>query len=152
MPEGCNYRSQSYVFFHTDLWLEYFALCSCIFILFLFLALHTKSPICIANTVNIFSMAAHVFCNLFLKTCLLFRQILITCFKCSRVSFSPYSYSEKVGWNIICHVTWGDHVFKGLPDLMFGVHWSRINGDVKYLTWPREQRVERLYGKTPQGK
>ena len=33
------------------------------------------------------------------KICPLFGQILITCLKCSRASFSPSCYSEKVRWD-----------------------------------------------------
>ena len=45
-----------------------------------------------------FHYAVHVFSNLFLKICPLFGQILITCLKCSRASFSLSSYSEKMHW------------------------------------------------------
>ena len=51
-----------------------------------------------SNVANIFNIAHHVFCNLFWKICPLFGQILITSLKCSRVSFSPCSYSEKMRW------------------------------------------------------
>ena len=45
--------------------------------------------------VNIFSIAFHVFRNLFGKICPLFGQILITCLKRPRASFSPFSYRKK---------------------------------------------------------
>ena len=48
------------------------------------------------ESVDVFSIAAQVFSNLFLKTCPPFRQNLITCLKCSRASFSLSSYSEKM--------------------------------------------------------
>ena len=44
------------------------------------------------------SIAVHIFCNLFWKICPLFGQILITCLKCSRASFLPSSYNEKMHW------------------------------------------------------
>ena len=50
------------------------------------------------NFVNIFSIALHVFSNSFWKICPLFGQILITCLKCFRASFSLSSYSEKMRW------------------------------------------------------
>ena len=47
----------------------------------------------------LFSHAVHVFRNLFWKICPLFGQILITCLKCSRASFSPPSiFREKMRW------------------------------------------------------
>ena len=48
--------------------------------------------------VDIFSIAVHVLGNLFWKICPLFGQILITCLKCSRASFSTSSYNEKICW------------------------------------------------------
>ena len=59
--------------------------------------LNVKTSTC--KSVNIFSIAVHVFCNMFWKICPLFRQILITCLKCSRASFSPFSYSKKMRWD-----------------------------------------------------
>ena len=53
----------------------------------------------------VFSIAAHVVRNLFLKICPLFGQILITCVKCSRASFLPSSYSEKMRWGRGCTFT-----------------------------------------------
>ena len=47
------------------------------------------------KTADVFSIATHVLCDLFLKICPLFGKILITCLKCSRVSFSLFSYSKK---------------------------------------------------------
>ena len=55
------------------------------------------------KTGYVFSIAAHVFRNLFLKLCPLFEQILITCLKCSRASFLPSSYSEKMRWGRGCY-------------------------------------------------
>ena len=49
-------------------------------------------------------MVVHVFRNLFWKICPLFGQILITCLKCSRLSFSPSSYSEKKRWSRGCEL------------------------------------------------
>ena len=71
--------------------------CSYVF-LFLSLALHSKTINLKLRPAYIFSIAGHVFRNLFLKMCPLFGQILITCLKCSRASFSPSSYSEKMRW------------------------------------------------------
>ena len=48
--------------------------------------------------IAVFIIAGQVFPNLFLKICPLFGQILITCMKCSRASFSLSSYSEKMCW------------------------------------------------------
>ena len=72
------------------------ALCSYVFILSLTLALLTKHTN--REWVDVFSIAAQVFSNLFLKICPLFGQILIACLKCSRASFSLSSYSEKMRW------------------------------------------------------
>ena len=47
-------------------------------------------------------VAGHVFLNLFLKICPLFGQILITCMKCSRVSFSSSCYNEKMHCRQVC--------------------------------------------------
>ena len=69
--------------------------------MFLSLALHIKLSklldVCIS--INIFSTAVHVFPNLFWKLCPLFGHILLTCLKCSRASFFPPSYSEKMRWD-----------------------------------------------------
>ena len=46
------------------------------------------------SLINAFIFVVHIFHNLYWRIFLLFRQILITCLKCSRASFSP-SYSEK---------------------------------------------------------
>ena len=46
----------------------------------------------------IFSNAVHIFRTLIWKTCPLFGQIVITCLKCSRTSFSLLSYCEKMCW------------------------------------------------------
>ena len=51
-----------------------------------------------SSFVNIFSFPVHVFRILFWRICPLFEQILVTCLKCSRASFSPSSYSEKMRW------------------------------------------------------
>ena len=74
------------------------AFCSYVFKLFFSLALHTKCPYFEPCQWWSFSNTVHVFRNLFWKTCPLFEQILITCLKCSWVSFSPSSYSEKMRW------------------------------------------------------
>ena len=47
---------------------------------------------------NYFSIAAHVFPNLFIKICPLFGQILITCLNCFTTSFSLSRYTEKMRW------------------------------------------------------
>ena len=51
---------------------------------------------------DVFSIAVHVFRNLFWKICPLFGQILITCLKCSKVSFLPSSYIEMMRWGTDC--------------------------------------------------
>ena len=50
------------------------------------------------GSVNNCSTIVRVFRNLFWKIWPLFGQILITCLKCSRASFSPSFYSEKMHW------------------------------------------------------
>ena len=50
------------------------------------------------ESVDVFNIATLVFPDLFLKICSLYGQILITCLKCSRVSFSLSCYSEKMSW------------------------------------------------------
>ena len=61
---------------------------------------------------DVFSIAAQVFSNLFLKICPLFGQILITC---SRASFSLSSYSEKMRWGRGCiwRLLWGIMLLTG---------------------------------------
>ena len=54
------------------------------------------------DSADIFINAVHVFRNLFWRICRLFEQILITCLKCSRASFSSSSYSEKMRWGRGC--------------------------------------------------
>ena len=72
---------------------------ACMFLfLFLSLVLPTKCIYFQTESADVFSIASHVFRNLFLKMCPLFGQIWITCLKCSRASFSPSSYSEKMRW------------------------------------------------------
>ena len=56
------------------------------------------------ETANVFSIATHIFRNLLSKIRPLFEQILITCFKCSRASFSPSSCSEKMPWRRGCEI------------------------------------------------
>ena len=58
--------------------------------------LNVKSPT--RKLLNMFSIAVHIFRNLFCKICPLFGQILIKCLECSRASFSLYSYSKKMRW------------------------------------------------------
>ena len=58
--------------------------------------LNVKSPT--RKLLNMFSIAVHIFRNLFCKVCPLFGQILIKCLECSRASFSLYSYSKKMRW------------------------------------------------------
>ena len=65
------------------------AFCSFFFILFFSLALNTKCPGTYHCIVNVFSIAVHIFRNLFRKICPLFGQILVRCLKCSKTSFSP---------------------------------------------------------------
>ena len=72
--------------------------------LFLCLTLHSKTTNRKFDCSYIFSIAVHVFRNLFLKICPLFGQILIACLKCSRASFSPSSHSEKMHWGRGCPV------------------------------------------------
>ena len=96
-----SYQSDNYMSFlvcqykiHLRL-ISLSALRSYVFILFLSLALLTKHS---RDPVDVFSIAAHVFPNLFIKIWPLFGQILITCLKCSRASFSISSCSEKMHW------------------------------------------------------
>ena len=79
----------------TNAWIAFF---SSVFILLFSLVLHTKCPCWRLWTADPFSNAVHIFRNLFWKICPLFGKILITCLKCSRASFSPSSYSEKMRW------------------------------------------------------
>ena len=51
---------------------------------------------CRFDGADIFSITVHV--SRIWKISPLFGQILITCLKCSRVSFLPSSYSEKMHW------------------------------------------------------
>ena len=69
------------------------------------LALHSKATNWKLEFTYIFSIAVHVFRNLFLKICPLFGQILIACLKCLRASFSPSSYSKKMRWGRGCVFT-----------------------------------------------
>ena len=62
------------------------ALCSYVFILSLTLALLAKRTNLSCKWVDVFSIAAQVFSNLFLKICPLFGQILIPCFSFSLVA------------------------------------------------------------------
>ena len=96
-----SYQSDNYMSFlvcqykiHLRL-ISLSALRSYVFILFLSLALLTKHS---RDPVDVFSIAAHVFPNLFIKIWPLFGQILITCLKCSRASSSISSCSEKMHW------------------------------------------------------
>ena len=57
---------------------------------------------CCCESLDVFSIAAQVFSNLFFKICPLFGQILITCLKCSRASFPLSSYSKKMRWGRGC--------------------------------------------------
>ena len=61
--------------------------------------LYTKRVNLLPETASAFSIAVQVFRNSFLKICPLFGQILITCMKCSRASFSPSFCSEKMRWD-----------------------------------------------------
>ena len=54
------------------------------------------------ETVDVFSISAHVFLNLFWKMCSLFGQILTTYVKCYRTSFSPSCYREEMRWGRDC--------------------------------------------------
>ena len=92
-----NYRPYHYVLANIKLTL--ISLFARMFsFLFLSLALHTKRVNLYPETAGVFSIAAQVFRNFFLKICPLFGQILITCLKCSRASFLPSSCSEKMRW------------------------------------------------------
>ena len=73
-----------------------------VLVCFLSLALHTEYKNIQQQKCDVFIIAAHVFRDLFLKIFPLFDQILITCVKCSRASFSPSSYSEKMRWGRGC--------------------------------------------------
>ena len=66
-----------------------------VFILFLSLALLTKHS---REPVDVFSITDHIFLNLFIKLYPLSGQLLITCLKCSRASFSLSTCSEKMRW------------------------------------------------------
>ena len=78
------------------------AFCWYVFVLFLSLALHAKRQFTYQEPFKYFNIAVHIFRNLFWKICLLFRQIFITCLKCSRASFSLFSYSGKMRWGRGC--------------------------------------------------
>ena len=54
--------------------------------------------ICRGKRNNIFPLATHIFRNLFWKICPRFKQILMTCLKCSRASFLPSSTNERMLW------------------------------------------------------
>ena len=77
-----------------------------------------------SNSVNIFNITVHTFCNLFWKIWPLFGQVLIACLKCSRASFLTSSYSKKMRWGQDCRTDtfWEILIclfFKSLlPDLM----------------------------------
>ena len=94
-PKGDNYLNlpiaTNFYAYTCDI-----AFCSYVFILILSLALHTKRQFTYQEPFKYFTVIVHTFRNLFWKICHLFRQILITCLKCSRVSFSLFSYSEKM--------------------------------------------------------
>ena len=76
--------------------------------------------VCIS--INIFSIVVHVFPNLFWKICPLFGHILLTCLKCSRSSFFPPSYSEKMRWDEV-----------GFP--VNFVKFLRTSFLIKHLQW-----------------
>ena len=79
------------------------ALCLYFFILFEFLASLTKLINCLPWSCLCFQKhRPRIFANLFLKIYPLFGQIVITCLKCSRASFCPSSYSEKMRWGRGC--------------------------------------------------
>ena len=91
-----NQRNKLHVFTHTN-----FVLLSAHIFLFCFCPwpYMLKRPSIWHHTANIFSIAVHLFRNLFSKICHLFEQILITCLKCFGVSFSPSSCSIKTRWD-----------------------------------------------------
>ena len=70
--------------------------------LILSLALPTKRINLEPESADVFSITVHAFRNLFLKIYPLFGQTLITYLKCSRASFLPSSYSEKMRWGRGC--------------------------------------------------
>ena len=51
-----------------------------------------------SKIINIFTIAVYITRNVFWKICPLFGQLLITCLKCSRASFSPSSCNKKIRW------------------------------------------------------
>ena len=69
-----------------------------VFILFLSLASLTKLRNSYPWTVDVFSSSALVSANLYLKTCPLLGQILITCLNCFSTSFLLSSYDKKIRW------------------------------------------------------
>ena len=73
------------------------------------LALNPKAIDKWSDFTNVSSIATQVFRNLFWKICPLFGQILITCLKCSRASFLPFSYSEKMSWGGVWVIISGQH-------------------------------------------
>ena len=91
---------------------------SYIFILFLPLTLRTKHHVflfCVypwpyilniwtssSDCADVFSIAIHMFSNLFSKICSLFGQILIAYLKCSKTFFLPSFYNEKISWGRGC--------------------------------------------------
>ena len=97
----CHYKITKYL--HIRL-ISLSALCLYVFFWSLTLALLTKHTTFSRESVDVFSIAAQVFSNSFLKICPLFGQILITCLKCFMASFSLSSYSKKMhwgrGWNL----------------------------------------------------
>ena len=110
-----NFSSFSIFFsilIHNECWNQFYlvmsllikphaiAFCSyfVIFILFLSLTLHAEHVTPIGKGDAVFSIPVHVFGDLFWKICFLFGQILMTCLKCSRTSFLPFSYCEKLCW------------------------------------------------------
>ena len=83
---------------------------------FLIICFYYNFILALAKTAYVFSIIAYVFRNLFWKTCPLFRQILITCLKCSRASSSPVTYSEKMCWVR----GWLLHIYAALKILFVG--------------------------------
>ena len=87
----CQYKIQFRL-----LWLS--ELHSYVFILFLCLVFRTKCINLSHESLDVSSITSNLFPNLFLKICALFGKILITCLKCSRVSFSLSTYNDKMHW------------------------------------------------------
>ena len=88
---------------------------------------------------DVFSIAAQVFSILLLKICPLFGQILITCLKCSRASFSLASYSDKMHWGR----GWVDRDNTGFPSMTSNYWYLHIQSLIVGI-WTIKSHVRNL--------